>query len=948
MKRTLFAALALGFASAIAAPDAGGAFGRNQVVRRDFDWKIVSTEHFDIHYYEDSAGLVPFAAGILERSYARLSRDLAAGLKERRPFFLYASANDMQQSNIVEVGDGTGGVTEPFKDRFIVYNDGSRHWLDTVASHELTHIFQFRILLSGFWKSARILKSFVYPLWMLEGMAEYFTKEVDRAPGEILMRDAATSGGLIPLWKLEHFSHLKPHQIRLAYESGGSALEFLEAEFGPGGIERMIKLFESRFESSSVLQELVGLDIFAFDRKWREYIEEKYRRVVRIERLKEPSAYGEALTRQKDAIPEQNTSPVFTPDGRRMAYFSTREGYPPALMLQDLRTGRSKRLIAMETRIESVALGNFANLSRVLAISPDGRRLAFFGTKNHQDYLHLYDLEMKRLERFPLPGLSAASQPAFSPDGGSVAFSGMKDGISDIYLYRLGDHAFRQLTSDPQDDQSPAFSPDGSALVYSSELETPEDPMPYQRRLYRLDLASLGLRRLSDVRGAARDPVVSADGGRVLFALEADGFHEIHEIELSSGRLRRLTRSVGASYAPIYVSTSSVENIAFSAQRGGNVHIYMGPRERFLSEDSPRGEGLLQAPFAAAVSTAPPLLSPGRPYKPSYSTDIFIPAFFYSSNGGLFWTSYWQGSDMLGNHQAQGLLTYASGIGYLNYQAAYAYSRFRPKLIFQAVGNMYRSAVDDAGYTVDEAAHAQALTVSYPLDRFHRLELSAADVTDYVYYRDLSQTSKHDSRVGIASFVRDTVTGRYLVATRGNRLRLSCWDAQRILGGNSRYHIGLLEAHQYVPTGGLSALAFRVFGAESFGPDTPQFMLGGIGRMRGIRTSDAVDVGPRIAMGTAEWRFPLWTNLDYYMWYIFPDFYFKAIFGAVFTDSGYVWEDNAQLSRARINEVRHAYGAGLRIHTFILQLFPLVLHFDYARATNQKENIFYVYLGPLF
>ena len=95
------------------------------------------------------------------------------------------------------------------------------------------------------------------------------------------------------------------------------------------------------------------------------------------------------------------------------------------------------------------------------------------------------------LEKFPLPGLASAIEPAFSPDGRAIAFSGMKEGLTDIYLYRLDDHTLRPLTSDPQDDQSPAFSPDGRNVIYSSEVEAPGDAMPYQRRLYSVDLTNL-------------------------------------------------------------------------------------------------------------------------------------------------------------------------------------------------------------------------------------------------------------------------------------------------------------------------------------------------------------------------------------------------------------------------------------------------------------------------
>jgi outer membrane protein assembly factor BamA len=89
--------------------------------------------------------------------------------------------------------------------------------------------------------------------------------------------------------------------------------------------------------------------------------------------------------------------------------------------------------------------------------------------------------------------------------------------------------------------------------------------------------------------------------------------------------------------------------------------------------------------------------------------------------------------------------------------------------------------------------------------------------------------------------------------------------------------------------------------------------------------------------------------MDYYMWYIFPDFYFKSISAALFTDAGHVWDTHGQMKASRWRDLRHSYGVGLRIHTFILQLFPLVVHFDYARRTTSSgDGVFYVYLGPLF
>lgn len=941
-------------------------FGQNHVVLKDFDWRVRSTEHFDIHYYRGSEALVPQAAETLEDSYRRISGRLGVRFDRRKPFFLYASVNDFQQSNIVQAGDGTGGVTEAFKDRFLVYNDGSSQWLRDVITHELAHVFQFHVLVSGFWKSARILKSFVYPLWMMEGMAEHVTEGYDDTTEEVYVRDAATSGGLIPLWKLEHFSHLKPHQVTLAYKSGGTVLDFIAGQYGPEKVGRMLRLFESRFESNSVLQELVGLDIFAFDKKWREYLEEKYRREIRLQRLREPGEFGIALTTAGRSIPEFNTSPVFTPDARRMAYFSTRRGHPPVLLLKDLVSGKTRPLVAdAYGRIENVPLGNFTNLSRVLAISPDSRLLAFTARKNHADSLYLYDLRGGGLRRLPLPGLMTASMPAFSPDGKKVAFSGMREGFTDIYLLDLATGEYEALTSDPQDDQSPHFSPDGTAIVYSSELRLPQDPMPFQRRLYRLRLADKSLEPLETLPGAARDPFYSPDGTRLLFALEREGAHDLYEMALADRRIRRLTRSIGGSYTPIYAPGG---DIAFASFRGGQVHIYRGGREGFLDEpvDAPSGplprEDLGELPGLGAASAAPasssapwsfsassaPLLGPERPYSFSAGTDLFLPAFFYSSQGGLFWTSYWQGSDMLGSHQAGGFVAYNSGQGYLNYQTQYAYARYRPQLFANFSGLILRDAVDFSdGSRARESAHAQTVGLAYPFDRYHRVEFLARAVSESIAYPTAQEKSRQIGRVAGSAFVRDTVGGRYLVATRGSRLRLGVSKTAEVLGGNVSDYTSTAEGHQYVPTGGQSALALRGFVGGSWGRDSQQFALGGIGRLRGYAYSTEQNVGNRAALATAEWRFPI-TDLNYYMWYFFPDFYFKALTGAFFTDAGYAWSSRSGLSSVTWRDARRSYGAGLRIHTFILQLFPLVLHMDYARRSASGGSVFYVYLGPLF
>ena len=978
MRLTAFLAASFLILTATSAGAQG--FGQNQVILKDFHWKVRSTEHFDIYYYEGSAPRVAQAAAILEQAFARVPRELEIPTEpspwakgnakkrdvwRRRPFFLYACPNDFEQSTLADTGDGTGGITEPLKNRFMVYSDGTDRWLEEVITHEFTHIMQFQVLINGPWRTGAIIKSVVYPLWMMEGMPSQVTHVIESAIEEMTIRDAATSGGLIPLVHLEHFGHLKPHQTTLAYKEGGAAIDFLAEQFGRRKVGRMLKLFADRFESSTVLSELVGLDAFEFDSKFREYEQTKYQREVRLEKRREPLDYGPRLTQPTPDLPQFNTVPLFSPDRRTLYYLSTRLGYPPAVYEMDLGTRRSRRLWGLDrTGIENTPMGNFAYLSRVMDLSRDGSRLVFAGTRNHRDGLYLYDTRTRRLERRELPGFQAVAQPAFSPDGRQVAFSGMKDSFTDIYLYDLASGGVAQLTSDPEDDEMPTFTPDGRAVVYASEGRDERGSAHRGRRLYRVELRDRSVTQLEDVGGESRDPVVSADGRRVLFVRDDDRSTEVCELDLADRRVTQLTRSIGGSFTPTYAPDG---DIAFAVLRGGSVHIHKAKRAALEAADLPEQRRpwpaaekfLLPGMGSVGVSSAPVALSAERPYRFTASTDLFLPLFFYSSQGGFYWASYWQGSDLLNIHQAAATVELHSAQSFA-YQVNYQYNRYRPQLILGASGAGYQGLYDpDRNLDYDQTQHNEYATVLYPLDRHHALAASLASSVEAFRYIDPDANYSRQSRLGSVAFIRDAATGRYLVPLAGDRVRLAYSQAAEALGGNMRYSDAVVEGHQFVPTGGQTTAALRVYGEQSLGRDGGGLVLGGVdggvggvgglrGGVRGYRRFNAPETGGRLAGLNAEWRFPVLPDLDYHMWYLFPDFYFKAVFGSIFTDAGSVWSSAGQLEGSRWRDVRHSVGAGLTVYTFILQEFPLIISMDYARRTTSPGGAFYFYLGRLF
>ncbi len=914
---------------------------QNRVIIKDLKWRIYSTPHFDVHYYPAEAAWLPYVSGVLEAAYKRESADLNPSLSKRIDFFLFASLDDMEQNTIADVSDGVGGLTEPFKDRFMVWSDGSKWWLQDVIDHEFGHEEQFSILIDGFWKSARILKTYIYPLWMMEGMAEYETGMSDYAVEKLYVRDAVLNGKLIPLERLAQFGHLKPHQTTLAYKTGAQAIRFLADQYGRDKPRQMLELYRSRYDADSVLEPLIGSSLRTFDRNFREYLEFKYLAEQKDDRLQEPWYYGRRLTHGSGGIPEFNVSPAVSPDGRKVAYISTRDSQTPEVRVRDLVTGRETKLTYLSAGAENIPYGRFTKPLRSLAWSPDGKYIAFTGQKNHREYVFLYEPATGKVARAGVEGLDEIRQPAFTPDGKTLTVVGMSRSFNALYslplsgLLRGGElpaSEARRLTEGQQDVDSPSWSPDGSKLAYSCEVDGSSAPVRA------LCLLRPGGKPLVVRFGENNiyDPVFTADGSGVYFVSDKDYDFELY-LRNNSGEIYRLTRTMGGMFTP----TVHGRRLYFSAFNAGGMDIYAADPEDLLYEEQP-------LPASGGGFEVTPSTGSFRPYRFKASTDLFYPALLFSSPGGLFWMNYWQASDMLGRHNLAFYLSYNSWNNYLDAQVSYAYTRWRMPLMLQSSVFTYDGLTDDDGFNYNKRYYENDVGTAWPFDRYNRVEAYLISKDEKDIYTDLGNTDALRTRALKTSYVRDTVDGLYLTAVRGSRTELSWQTAHDAAGGNLRYDVYTLQYLKYFPLSKWSAFVNRFTVGRSTGRDRRLFNFGGLGGLRGFPSSSALYEKSGVFMDNAELRVPLIKNLNYYMWYMFPDFYFKALYGKLFVDSAYGWNEPADLRAFGVSGIDASVGAGVDLHTFVLQNFQMVLSLDCAVRTSDGGKIFYFYLGPMF
>jgi Tol biopolymer transport system component len=241
----------------------------------------------------------------------------------------------------------------------------------------------------------------------------------------------------------------------------------------------------------------------------------------------------------RTVAPRSDRDPAVSPDGRRLAYFSC-----------DNCCWEGCDVMSLDVSSELTAAGDPRRLTSLgiqmagAAWTRDGRTVVFGSVVAGFWYLWRLDAEGRLPpERIEVAGLGARG-PATVPARDQLVFSRSRQNVD---IYRLGSAGDpRPIAASSFEETRPVFSPDGRFVAYCSA-----------RSGKALDIwvagsDGSGARQLSQGLSDSCSPSWAPNGRTIVFSSLVEGERRIWTVDMDGGNLRQLTAGPGKRGSPAY------------------------------------------------------------------------------------------------------------------------------------------------------------------------------------------------------------------------------------------------------------------------------------------------------------------------------------------------------------------------------------------------------------
>lgn len=972
-------------------------FGQNKILYDKFHWRIYHSTHFDVYFYDEEQPALQRVVDAAESAYDDLSRKFNYQISKKIPLIYFATHSAFEQNN-VDLGfqpENVGAFAEPVKNRMVLPIDTTDEKLLQLIQHELTHVFEYEMLFQG--KLGKTIAANP-PQWLMEGLASFMANDED-SKDRMVLRDAVVNDRIPPVTRnpqgyfAYRFGHavFKYIQEKYGWEGLRDFLYEYRNTLG-NSVDRALKRafdvapeeFDTKFRTWMRKQYLPALIAKGEPIEYGDPF--RINTDVQSDEISPVPAPSGDLLAGFTTYKEDVDIAIFRMNDRKMwrnltAGYTARYEYP---IVQSFTAA--------------------GPMGRDLAYAPNGDQLAFFVKKERGRNLVLMNSLSGTIEKSVPIDVEQELSPAYSPDGTKIAFSGFRGTQDDIFFYDIASGTVTNVTNDAFFDGAPVFSPDGKWLVYSSvvggyaklfklNVEKPSERYqltsgnwndsdawfsPDGKRIFfasdkqtgRADVTATaaapptGGAAPTDTAasGSSSEPSSAAVQATPARALSRDSdtpppdpsnfaAYNIYSLNLENGDLLQYTDVVGGCFQPVvFTGTNNKERLVFASYYKGQWRLFLTTTDKPLREAEKTT--LPSAPLGAESRTlfVPPIevaidkekIDPATGRR-MFIDDVHVNA-GVTSDQLLVSQSYISMSDMLGNRRFVAELDSVSSFS--NFDFLYWDLQHRWNWGIQVFDNRsFYGAYDSRTDLVTRGKQQYRQTaaigmMSYPFDRYHRIDLGAGyQVRDVLYPVGTTTDpatgnlvyalAHYNDRFPLAqaSFSGDSTVFKEFGPISGRRYEAGVGYAPDLKNGGTLSADYTLEWREYLQLSSRSLLAARFFGGYSTGNLSNFYYFGGLNTLRGYDFRSII--GNRAAFANVELRFPLIDAI------VFPGFVLQGIRGNLFVDVGaanFSGQPFRFMQNHQLIDGRAAVGYGLSFN-----MMGLELHWDFARRWNFKN-----------
>jgi len=431
-------------------------FGKNRIQFKQFEWKYLSSENFDVYYYDDRKLVAQESLQYLETEFDRITDLIGFYPYQKTKVFLYNSIIDLQQSNIGlnDAQFSSGGETEFIKPYVEIAHPGNieefKEELIFKFSELMLNEMMFGGSLKDMFQNAVLLN---LPDWFVDGASRYVAKGWNEEMDDFVRQFIVSK-------KVNKALKLNGKESALV---GQSIWNFIVEKYGKSSINNILNYTRIiRNEEKSVLITL-GIPFKQLMVEWKNYYSTMQQTVARS--YVSPSDSSKFSTSHRKTV--VFTTVKISPDGKKIAYAENDRG-KFRVIVKSLENGKESVILNGGNKV----IKQDVDFRVPLLSWADANTLGVIGTKNGQYVFWLYDLLTKSKLPRELDRFSNIRNFDFSGNGRLAILSADFEGQNDLFLISSRRDRTRRLTNDLFDDLDPSFIPNSNTIVFSSNRST--------------------------------------------------------------------------------------------------------------------------------------------------------------------------------------------------------------------------------------------------------------------------------------------------------------------------------------------------------------------------------------------------------------------------------------------------------------------------------------------